>query len=276
MNKSNFFKSLLLIILFSSSIQANEVITIGTIDGEPENKFLKFEAISKYLQKKLNRKNLQINVEIPKDTNTAIQLINENKLHIFIDSVYPTIIVQKKTGLTIETKRWKKGKEGYKSIIFTKKDSNINSIIDLEGKTIAFENEFSTSAYYIPKKAIEKHGLLVSNEEKAKSVRYSFARSEDNATVWVLFGKVDAAAIDDITFNSLDKNLYKVIYKSELIPRHLVSFSKNINIKLKKEILDILYNMHKDDEGKEVLNKFSKTKKFSPLKKDELKLLKWN
>jgi ABC-type phosphate/phosphonate transport system substrate-binding protein len=57
-----------------------------------------------------------------------------------------------------------------------------------------------------------------------------------------------------------------------MIPRQLVSFSKNVDKKLKKEILDILLNMHKDNEGIKVLEKFSKTKKFSVLKKDELQL----
>ncbi|NQY95496.1 MAG: phosphate/phosphite/phosphonate ABC transporter substrate-binding protein, partial [Campylobacteraceae bacterium] len=261
-------------LFFMSSLYGIEIITIGTIDSEPENKFLKFEPLSKYIQKNLNNKNIKINTEIPKDINTAINLILSNKLDIFIDSVYPTILVQEKTDISIEAKRWKKGSEGYNSIIFTKKDSTINSIKDLVGKKIAFEDEFSTSAYYIPRKVIEKYGLLVSNKGEKNSVMYSFARTENNTATWLLYNKVDAAVTDNITYNEFDQSLFKVIYKSELIPRHLVSFSKRVRPKLKKQILDILFNMHKDKEGLAVLKEFSKTEKFSHLNKKDLRVLK--
>lgn len=274
MYRKNLIKLVFAILFFSATVYAQSSITIGTIDSEPEEKFEKFEKLSNYLQKKLHKKNIKVNVEIPKDINTAIKLINENQLDIFIDSVYPTLLIKKKTDIVIACKRWKKGSEGYKSLIFVNKNSSINSIEDLKGKTIAFEDEFSTSSYYIPKKAIEKHGLTLSNSGQPKSLKYSFARSEKNTAVWVLYKKVDAAATDDLTFNSFDKNLFKVIYKSKLIPRHLVSFSKRIDTKLKKEIVEILHSMHKDKEGQKVLKSFSKTKKFSALKQSDLEVLK--
>ena len=274
MNKNLFFKSIFTIIFLMSNTYAQDIITIGTIDSEPEEKFYKFEPIANYLEKKLNKKNLKVNVEIPKNIKTAIKLINDKKLDIFIDSVYPTLLVQKNTDMSIKCKRWKNGSEGYRSLIYVNKKSNINSIGDLEGKTIAFEDEFSTSSYYIPKKAIEKYGLKVSNEDEPKNVKYSFARSEKNTAVWLLYNKVDAAVTDDLTFETFDKKLFKVIYKSKLIPRHLVSFSNRVNKKLQKEVIDILHNMHNDKEGKKVLIKFSKTKKFSPLTKNDLETIK--
>ena len=262
-----------LIVLLSISNLMSQTITIGTIDTEPENKFSKFEALSDYLQNKLKKNKILINVEIPKDIDTAISLIKHNKLDIFIDSVYPTMVVQKATPISIELKRWKKGSEGYKSVIFTNKGSKINLMQDLVGKIIAFEDEFSTSAYYIPKKIIEKHGLILSNTSGKNAVKYSFSRTENNAAAWVLYKKVDVAVTDDLTYDSFDKNLFKVIYKSKLIPRHLVSFSKRVNAVLKEKIINILYDMHNDQDGIAVLKLFSKTKKFSPLTKNDWKIL---
>lgn len=252
-------------------------ITIGTIDGEAENKLSKFEAIANYLQSHLEKDDLEINVEIPKDIPTAIKLIKAKKLDIFMDSVYPTLLIQKDTNISIALKRWKKGQEGYRSIIFTKKDSPINNIKDLKGKIIAFEDSFSTSAYFVPKKAIEKENILLSNNPEDKNaLKYLFSKNEMNTAAWLIFKKVDVAATDDITFNTFEKNLYKVIYKSNIIARQLVSFSKKINPKLKKEIINILLTMHENEEGREVLKTFSKTKKFTILKKDEIKPLELN
>ena len=248
-------------------------ITIGTIDGEPEAKLSKFEALANYLQKKLSQKNINIKVEIPKDMATAIKLIKNKKLDIFIDSLYPTLKVQDKTNIQINLKRWKNNSAGYNSIIFVKKNSDINNIQDLKGKTIAFEDPFSTSSYFVPKKALERQKLVLSNEEKNKKhIKYVFSKNEMNSSAWVVFGKVDAATTDSVTFNKFDKKLYKIIYKSDFIARQLVSFSKNIKAELKKEIIDILLNMHNDLEGKIALRNFSETKKFSLIKDEELKL----
>ena len=255
---------ILSVILFSN-IYGNNQITLGTIDSEPKEKIYKFQIFADYLQKKLKKKNIKVNVEIAKDVNTAVQLINNKEMDIYIDSVYPTLLVKKDTDITTVCKRWKKGKEGYKSFIFTKKDSNIEKISDLKGKTIVFEDKYSTSGYYIPKKAILNEGLNLAQDGKSDSVNFIFSKSEQNSVAWLMFGKADAAVLDDKTFNSLDQNLFKVIYKSQLIPRHLVSFSKNIDEDLKTDILNILYGMEKESEGINVLKKFSKTKKFSPL-----------
>lgn len=248
-------------------------ITIGTIDGEPEAKLSKFEALANYLQKKLSQKNINIKVEIPKDMATAIKLIKNKKLDIFIDSLYPTLKVQDKTNIQINLKRWKNNSAGYNSIIFVKKNSDINNIQNLKGKTIAFEDPFSTSSYFVPKKALERQKLVLSNEEKNKEhIKYVFSKNEMNSSAWVVFGKVDAATTDSVTFNKFDKKLYKIIYKSDFIARQLVSFSKNIKAELKKEIINILLNMHNDLEGKIALRNFSETKKFSLIKDEELKL----
>lgn len=267
-------KLAILTTLLLSNIEANKILTIGTIDGEAENKLSKFELISKYLENKLIDKKIKVNVEIPKNINEAIDFINAKKLDIFIDSVYPTLIIQKKTDITIEAKRWKKGQEGYKSIIFTKRNNNINSIMDLKGKTIAFEDNFSTSAYYVPKKAIEKKGIFLSKKKEKDKLAYLFSGSEENTEAWIIFDKVDVAATDNLTYKSFNKNQYKIIYQSSLIPRQLVSFSKRIKPTLKKEILDILLDMHNKKEGKTILKEFSNTKKFSKIKNSELIL--WN
>lgn len=271
--KTNLIKLFIMTSLLCSNIYAIDKITIGTIDYEPKEKIKKFRTLADYLEEKLKNENIKFNVEIPANIQNAVKFINNNKLDIYIDSVYPTILVQQQTGLTIACKRWKKGQKGYKSVIFTKKESSINSINDLKGKTIAFEDEFSTSGFYIPKIDIEKRGLKLSNDDAPEYIKYLYARSEKNSAAWVLFGKVDASATDDGTFNDFDKNLFKIIYKSKLIPRHLVSFSKRIDKKLRDKIVEILFAMEKDPEGSKVLKKFSKTKRFSPLSKEDMKLI---
>lgn len=267
-------KKLIFFFIFcTAALIADTTINIGTIDSEPKEKIEKFQAVATYLEEKLKKRDIKVGVEIPKDIGSAVDFINTKKLDIFIDSVYPTILVQKDTGITIRCKRWKKGLQGYRSLIFTKKDSPVEKMEDLKGRTIVFEDEFSTSGYYVPKNAILSKGLELSDKYDAQRVNFLFSKSEQNSAAWLLFDKVDAAALDEGSFGELEQKLFKVIYTSKQVPRHLVSFSKDMDQKLQKEILDILYTMHNDERGKEVLKKFSKTKKFSKLTEDDIRII---
>lgn len=269
-------KFLLLSLFFITSISAHEQLvehnkfTIGTIYSKSiDIKLDEFSALASYLENN-NTKNLKFDIKLVTSSEEAIKLINASLIDIFIDSLYPTKIVQKGANIRVSSKNWKNNSEGYRSVIFVKKNSDIKSIEGLKNKTIAFEDRFSTSAYFIPKRAIEKHGIKVDNERNKESVHYMFALSEKNCAAKVLFGKVDAGAIDDKSFNELNKDLFRVIYTSELIPRRVVSFSDYVPLEIENEILRLLYNLDKTEDGRKILKIFSK---FTPLQIEDKLLI---
>ena len=263
----------IIILLFIVNIflySKTTVLTIGTISSSTLKKTARFQKFAKYVVEQLKDEDIKIKVVIPKDTATAIELIKNDKLNILFDSVYPTLFIKKHTNITMDAIRWKKGKKGYRSLIFVKKDSKINLIEDLNGKTISFEDEFSTSSYFIPKKEIEAKNLNISKYLSGENlVKYEFSQSEENTMLRVFYGRTDAGAIDDISFKFFDTKKFKIIYISELIPRQLVSFTANVDKKLKEKILNVFYKMHENKVGKKILRKISKTKKFTPIKKQE-------
>src|SRR3546814_17045114 len=76
------------------------------------------------------------------------------------------------------------GVNRYHSVFFARRDSNIDSLEDLPGHSIAFQNSASTSAYFVPATELLERGLpmeiLLPTMERpaAGPVRYLFARSE--------------------------------------------------------------------------------------------------
>lgn len=267
----NIIKRLYLVIFFSFiSLHANQTIYIGTISYIPEEVKSNYKLFANHLNQYFNNSNINFEVSIPENIEEAINLAKENKLHIFIDSIYPTLILQQAVNTSIEAKRWKNGIEDYNSVIFVRKDSSINNIDDLKNKKITFESSYSTTAYYIPKKVLEKQGYVLSASEKDGCIKYSFSKTDENSIAWVLFKKVDAAATDNISFKQFNQDMFKVIHSSKSFPRHLVSFSQNIHPDSKQKILDILFSMHEKQESKKLLNQFSKTKKFTKLSKNDI------
>lgn len=148
------------------SLFSQDKIVLSKIFLDLTNKDIqKFSLLAKYLEEN-NTQNLKFDIKFTNSHDDAINKINNSEVDIFIDSLSPTLNIKKQTSLRIVSKNWKEGREGYRTIIYTKKDSKINSIEQLNGKKIALEDKYSTSGFYIPKKVIEKHGLKLDTKKK--------------------------------------------------------------------------------------------------------------
>src|SRR3546814_996979 len=86
--------------------------------------------------------------------------------------------------------------------------SNIGSLEDLPGHSIAFQNSASTSAYFVPATELLERGLpmeiLLSPMDRpaAGSVGYLFARSELNISTWVDKRLVDAGVMSNLDWDN--------------------------------------------------------------------------
>ncbi len=259
---------------FLSFLYAQEKIVLSTIyTKEIEGKYEKFALLANYLENN-NKNNLRFDIKLFKSVDNVIKAINSNQVHIFIDSFYATKLIQNNTDVIMSSKNWKNGEKGYKSIIFVKKDSLIQNLEDLKDKTIVFEDKYSTSAYFIPRRILEKKGLKLSNVKLNSKIKYVFALSEENIVAKVFFNHVDAGALDNKTFEQVNKGEFKVLYESELLPRSILSFSNLVSQEDKNEILKVLFNMEFSSEGKKVLKNFEKSSRFSTLSIEELEFLK--
>ena len=188
----------------------------------------------------------------------------------YIDSPYPIARINGNSPFKNCIRRWKKGVKEYKSVVFAKKDQNINSIDDLVGKTIAFEEEFSTGSYALPIASLKNLGYQFIRTENstgitAKTIKYAFSEDDENTAVWVLKGKVAAGTFSSTNFDKMnlgEKSKLKIVYSTIAVPRHMVCSTKAVSSADNKMMMSVLQNMHKDAKGQDVLQKFGKTSKF--------------
>src|SRR5215471_3220923 len=78
---------------------------------------------------------------------TALQLVKpilEKQVDFYLESPYPTYLINKQGVATLLVRRWKGGMADYRSLLFTNK-SGATRVEDLRGKIIAFEDPGSTS-----------------------------------------------------------------------------------------------------------------------------------
>ncbi len=210
------------------------------------------------------------------------QALRDGQVDLFHDSVVPTLVLAKRVGALPLLRQWKYGEADYKGLIVVKKSSDINSVADLKGKLIAFEEAHSTSATVLPRMLLEGKKLKLMHIQtpgtavRPDSVGYSYG-SDGNAVNVLITGRADAATTIHREFDRLKPEIrdsLKILDSTISVPRNLVAFRKDIDPKLLKEIKDVLLNMDKDPEGQGVLKRSQNTTKFDELPPGSLEQLK--
>jgi phosphonate transport system substrate-binding protein len=209
------------------------------------------------------------------------QALKEGKVDLFHDSVVPTLVLSKRAGTVPILRQWKYGEADYAGLIVVKKDSGINSLADLKGKVIAFEEPHSTSATVLPRMLLEENKLKLMQVKTPGSVKpdtvgYTYG-SDGNGVNVLITGRADAATTIHREFSRLKPEIrdsLKVLGTTVTTPRTLVAVRKDLAPKLLKELKEILLNMDKDPEGQEVLKRSQNTTKFDEIPPGSLNQLK--
>jgi phosphonate transport system substrate-binding protein len=198
----------------------------------------------------------------------------EGRVDLHIDSLFPALAVSRLSGSQLLLRRWKKGVGDYYSVMFVRKDSGIDRLEDLKGRSIAFEEPFSSSGYFLPKMVLAEAGYQLVRVQEAldpvsrDEVGYVFSNDDENTMVWVLRGKITAGAMDQENYlkyarNHLDR--LQIIHQTFSLPRHVVSYRADLPASLVARVKEILLEMDQSEEGKKVLQAFEKTTKFDEL-----------
>jgi len=144
-------------ILFYCTSGEAATLTIGRVHENPSRAYKEVKPIVDYAASRLKDLGLtEGSVVVAKDREEMIKFIAEGKVDWTTDSIVSGLLYTQKTGAEILLRRWAGGVPTYYSVMFTRNDSKINFLKDLQGKKIAFQNPGSTTAYYIPVATLRK------------------------------------------------------------------------------------------------------------------------
>jgi phosphonate transport system substrate-binding protein len=252
----------------------NEVktITLGLVSETNQQDIAEhFRDLARYVARKLSAPaDAEGQVVVARSLSELAKLLEQNKVDFFMESPYPTYVVNQVHGAAkLLLRRWKGGKAEYRSLIATNKNGGTNRLQDLRGKIIAFEDAESTSGYFLPKLFLQRNGFkllqvsALSVTVPATEVGYVFAKRQDVLVEWVLSKQVAAGALSDDDYAALNdkrKADLNILAQTELLPRHLVSVRKNLAPELIERLGGVLESMHEDGEGQRILRSIDTTK----------------
>ena len=257
------------------------IICVGTVSLFPSQDVDKYQLFADLLAQRLTGwQHARGDVRFAPTMAAMAQLLESGEVDLYLDSPFPAITVAQLARSTPFMRRWKKGVAEYHSVVFTRSDSDIESIEDLAGEQIAFEEPFSTSGYFLPRTSLEQTGLHLANDAEwtgAPDVaRYVFSRDDANTELWVRSGRVAAGACDHLRFETLSRRHpgeLKVIARTPSVPRHVVSYRPGLSEKLLESVRETLTSLHTEEEGREILTLFSGTTRFDELEDGALREL---
>ncbi len=207
--------------------------------------------------------------------------VREGKVDLFHDSVVPTMVLSKWSGSVPLLRQWKYEEAEYYSVIVVRKDSGINTLSDLKGKVIAFDEPHSTSAHVLPRmlladKKLKLVQVIAPGGAEPDAVGFIHG-SDDSAPHLLVIGKVDAAATSYREFEVLRREVrdqLKIIATTKSVPRQIISVRKDLDPKIVAALREILINMDKNPEGQAVLKGQQSTTKIDEIPPGSLQRLK--
>ena len=205
---------------------------IGSVSFRPKQEIEKFQPLAHYLAGQLRPYGVRgCDVVVTDSADKMAQLMGKGEVDLYIDSPFPVVRVSQLCGATPLLRRWKKRQETYRGIIFARRESGIASVEDLKGRVIAFDEEFSTAGYVLPKGTLLKLGLTLAEVDDAASkvpsdrIGYVFSRDDESTLFWVSRGKVAAGATNNAAFERLTRGQpdeFVILVKTVPVPRQVV------------------------------------------------------
>ncbi|MHC4395885.1 MAG: substrate-binding domain-containing protein [Planctomycetota bacterium] len=144
----------------------------------------------------------------------------------------------------------------YRCLFVVNKNSKINDIADLQGRSFAFTDPESNTGCIVPSWVVRKQG----NEPKAYFSKIIYTGSHDRSLHAVARGLVDGAGVDSLVFYSFIENhpemkeYLRIIWESEAFGAPPVVVPIGLPQSMKEQLRKIFLSMSQDVQGREILD----------------------
>lgn len=230
------------------------------------------EKNGKYIKDFLEKQTgVTVNLIIPPSYDDMVEAFGKTKPCFAIMSSLSYVHANRKHEAMVKLRTVRYGRSVYQGMIVVGANSGVKSLKDLNGKSVAFTDELSTSGYLYPKSMMQKAGVKAGNE--------LFARKHDEVIKLVYEGRADAGAafysppsakgeIHDARarlkskYPDVEKKVV-ILVTTDPIPNDPIVFSKKFDSETARKLYMALVKLSTDTQGKDVLLELYGTEGFA-------------
>lgn len=253
-------------------------VVIGRISEKPREHFIRMRSMADYMATELAADGVTgVDVVLVDSLEEMRELLATGRVDFLSETAFMAVSLVEAGVAEMALREWKQGVPEYHTVFFTRSDSGIETIGELAGRTIAFEDPGSTSAYMIPRAALEMAGMeLIPLDQPGDSVPsdqvgYVFAEGEINIVAWVHRGLADAGVVSNLDWDndeetpSFLKDDLVVIHETQPIIRSLLLMRSDLDPALKARISEVLLGMHETEAGNRAMREYFKVSRYDPI-----------
>ncbi|MBI5789398.1 MAG: phosphate/phosphite/phosphonate ABC transporter substrate-binding protein [Candidatus Schekmanbacteria bacterium] len=228
----------------------------------PKEGLAYYRKLLDYIGEKLNRSVKYVDLATYKDVNEQLK---RGQIDVAFVCSGPYVAGHKDFGLELIAAPQVNGEVVYYSYIIVPKDSSAKSLTDLRFRSFAFTDPASNSGKRVPDYMLSKMG----ETPDSFFSRYVFTSAHDRSIRMVAQKMVDGAAVDSLIWEYMNQtspditSQTRVLAKSDSYGIPPIVVRPGLDEDTKQEIKNVLFTMHNDIKGKEILKKML-IEKFVP------------
>lgn len=270
----------------ASADDQRHILVLGRISDDPRSHYEQLKPLLDYVVPRMAGVGIREGrVLMARDAQQMASYLRRGQVDWVTETAGTAMLLQERGDAQPLLVTERDGVSRYRTVFFVRRDSGLDALEDLRGRSVAFQNNASTSAYFVP--AIDllrgnmSLSLLLSPMDKPSggTVGYVFARSELNIGAWVHKRLVDAGTMSDIDWNnaarlpaSYRKDL-EVIHMTDPVPRALEMVRGDLDPDVQARLREVLIEAAGDPLAREALQYFFHTTRFMPIDGDTRQVL---
>lgn len=251
------------------------VLVLGRISDDPQAHYDQLKPLLDYVVPRMREVGItEGRILMAKDAQQMASYLRRGRVDWVTETAGTGMALEQRAGARPLLLTERDGVRTYQSLFFVRRDSPVNTLADLRGRTLALQSMLSTSAYLVPAMSLLDQGvrpeILLSPRDTpaADSVGYVFARSELNISTYVHKRLVDAGAVsnldwdDDRSVPPAFRNDLRVIHRSAPLPRALEMVRQDLDPAVRRRLQAVLLEASQDPQARKALRKFFGTTGF--------------
>jgi phosphonate transport system substrate-binding protein len=211
-----------------------------------------FKPLTQHLSQEMGEK---VVLDVPKDFSAFWKALGEKKYDVVHFNQYHYLRGNKEFGYRVIVSNKEQGSKQIAGALSVRKDSGINTLDDLRGKTILFGGgKKAMGSYIAPTAILKKAGLNAEVDYKV-----TFAKNPPNAVIAVFSKAADAAGSGNVILKlgavkkKVDVSQMKILAESEPFVQLPWAVHPDMSDAKMKKIQTLMVNLKDSDSGKEVL-----------------------
>lgn len=261
--------------------QASEdshVLVLGRISDDPSAHYAQLKPLLDYVVPRMREVGItEGRILMARDAQLMSSYLRRGRVDWVTETASTAVQLEQRAGARPILLTERSGVSSYSTVFFVRKDSPIQTLEDLRGRTLALQSTASTSAYMVPLISLLDANLSPeillgpADEPAPERVGYVLVRSERNIASWVHKGLADAGAVsildweDETRFPDAFKDDFRVIHQTAPYPRALELTRGDLRPEVRERLREVLLEAAGDPVAGEALARFFGTSRFLPL-----------